>query len=126
MYSMRTSCTGGARLIETVALLIALAAESSAQAAGGISVTQTAPGYVADATLAVTCTIAFDAARQVQSLLWMPALPSGWLGGNRIAIHGTSGPLGVAASHGCVRAADADVRALVRSVPLGTPVFIRS
>lgn len=78
MYSMRTSCTGGARLIQTVALLIALAAESSAQAAGGISVTQTAPGYVADATLAVTCTIVFDAARQVQSLLWMPALPSGW------------------------------------------------
>jgi L,D-transpeptidase catalytic domain len=55
-----------------------------------------------------------------------PHLPSGWLGGNRIAIHGTSGPLGVAASHGCVRAADADVSALVARVPLGTPVFIRS
>jgi lipoprotein-anchoring transpeptidase ErfK/SrfK len=55
-----------------------------------------------------------------------PHLPSGWLGGNRIAIHGTSGPLGVAASHGCVRAADEDVSALVARVPLGTPVFIRS
>lgn len=54
-----------------------------------------------------------------------PNVPSGWLGGNRIAIHGTSGPLGVAASHGCVRAADRDVRALVDRVPLGTPVFIR-
>jgi lipoprotein-anchoring transpeptidase ErfK/SrfK len=55
-----------------------------------------------------------------------PQLPSGWLGGNRIAIHGTSGPLGVAASSGCVRAADADVSKLVSQVPLGTPVIIRS
>jgi L,D-transpeptidase catalytic domain len=53
-----------------------------------------------------------------------PNLPSGWLGGSRIAFHGTSGPLGVAASHGCVRAADPDVNALVNKVPLGTPVFI--
>jgi hypothetical protein len=51
---------------------------------------------------------------------------SGWLGGNRIAIHGTSGPLGIAASHGCVRAANEDVNALVNQVPLGTPVFIRA
>jgi hypothetical protein len=55
-----------------------------------------------------------------------PNLPSGWLGGSRIAIHGTSGPLGVAASLGCVRAADADVSELVRRVPLGAPVFIRA
>jgi hypothetical protein len=55
-----------------------------------------------------------------------PNLPSGWLGGNRIAFHGTSGPIGVAASHGCVRAADDDVNALVNKVPLGTPVFIRA
>ena len=55
-----------------------------------------------------------------------PSLPSGWLGGNRIAIHGNPGTLGVAISHGCVRAADPDVSALVNRVPLGTPVFIRS
>jgi hypothetical protein len=55
-----------------------------------------------------------------------PNLPSGWLGGRRIAIHGTTGPLGIAASHGCVRAADANVAKLVRKVPLGTPVFIRA
>jgi lipoprotein-anchoring transpeptidase ErfK/SrfK len=55
-----------------------------------------------------------------------PHLPSGWLGGNRIAIHGTSGPLGVAASHGCVRAANADVSMLVDRLPLGSPVFIHS
>ncbi len=54
-----------------------------------------------------------------------PNVPSGWLGGNRIAIHGTLGPLGAAESHGCVRAADASVDELVDRVPLGTPVFIR-
>ena len=52
-------------------------------------------------------------------------VPSDWIGGDRIAFHGTSGPLGVAASHGCVRAADADVSALVNRVSLGTPVTIR-
>jgi hypothetical protein len=55
-----------------------------------------------------------------------PKLPSGWLGGDRIAIHGTSGPLGVAASHGCVRASNEDATALVRRVPLGSPVVIRN
>jgi hypothetical protein len=54
-----------------------------------------------------------------------PSLPSGWLGGNRIAIHGTTGPVGEAVSHGCLRAANRDVSALVRSVGLGTPVVIR-
>ncbi len=43
-----------------------------------------------------------------------------------IAIHGTYGPLGVAASHGCVRAADATVSELMKRVPLGAPVFIRA
>lgn len=52
-------------------------------------------------------------------------LPSGWLGGDRIAIHGTSGPLGAAISQGCVRAADDDVSDLVDRVPPGTPVVIR-
>jgi len=54
-----------------------------------------------------------------------PDLPSDWVGGDRIAFHGTSGPLGVDASNGCIRSADRDVRALIRTVPLGTPVRIR-
>ena len=54
-----------------------------------------------------------------------PDLPSGWLGGNRIAFHGTAGPVGIAASSGCVRSADDDVRAMLRDAPLGTPVAIR-
>jgi lipoprotein-anchoring transpeptidase ErfK/SrfK len=53
-----------------------------------------------------------------------PNLPADWPGGNRIAIHGTDEPLGEAASHGCIRSADRDVRRLIGTVPLGTPVRI--
>jgi hypothetical protein len=54
--------------------------------------------------------------------------PAGWKGGDRLAIHGTSAPgtIGTAASAGCLRAADADLQVLMRKVPLGTPVFVRS
>ena len=54
-------------------------------------------------------------------------LPAGWTGGDRIAIHGTPATesIGQAASLGCLRAHDEDVRALVRALPLGAPVFVR-
>jgi lipoprotein-anchoring transpeptidase ErfK/SrfK len=56
-----------------------------------------------------------------------PNTPPGWTGGNRMAIHGTSDPssIGAAASAGCLRAADADLRFLLDRVPAGTPVTIR-
>jgi lipoprotein-anchoring transpeptidase ErfK/SrfK len=56
-----------------------------------------------------------------------PNLPPGWTGGDRIAIHGTNAPstIGTASSAGCPHARDADLRVLMRRVPLGTPVFIR-
>ena len=52
-------------------------------------------------------------------------LPEGWIGGDRIAIHGTPESIGGAASAGCLRASDADMGALFKRVPLGTPVLIR-
>jgi lipoprotein-anchoring transpeptidase ErfK/SrfK len=52
-------------------------------------------------------------------------LPSGWLGGDRIAIHGTSGTLGAPISTGCVRAEDENVSELVDRLPPGTPVTIQ-
>jgi hypothetical protein len=56
-----------------------------------------------------------------------PNLPAGWRGGNRVAIHGTPSPsdFGRAVSAGCVHAPDAELRYLMRVVPLGTPVVIR-
>ena len=55
-------------------------------------------------------------------------LPPGWPGGDRLALHGTrdQASIGNAASTGCLRGSDRDLRALLRRVPLGAPVFIRS
>jgi len=55
-----------------------------------------------------------------------PNLPAGWIGGNRMAIHGTPGSIGGAISHGCLRASDPDMVSLFARVPLGTPVFIHA
>ena len=57
-----------------------------------------------------------------------PRLVPGWPGGDRLAIHGTPsvGSIGRAASLGCLRAPERDLRVLLRRVPLGTPVFIRA
>lgn len=55
-----------------------------------------------------------------------PRLPSGWRGGDRLAVHGrprSARPIGVAASAGCLHATDATLREL-ESLPLGTPVVI--
>ncbi len=54
-----------------------------------------------------------------------PNLPPGWTGGDRIAIHGTSLPLGEANSTGCLHSDEADLHALIDGVPLGTPVTIK-
>jgi lipoprotein-anchoring transpeptidase ErfK/SrfK len=50
----------------------------------------------------------------------------GWPGGDRLAIHATpaSWTIGQAASLGCLRASPASMRALMRRVPLGAPVFV--
>ena len=49
-------------------------------------------------------------------------LPSGWTGGDRIAIHG--GSTAGAVSNGCLHAPTAALRYLMRSVPLGARVLI--
>jgi lipoprotein-anchoring transpeptidase ErfK/SrfK len=49
-------------------------------------------------------------------------LPSGWTGGNRIAIHG--GSTAGAVSNGCLHAPTSALRYLMRSVPLGARVVI--
>jgi hypothetical protein len=51
-------------------------------------------------------------------------LPAGWIGGDRLAIHGTPGTVGNAESLGCIRATDETMRFLFARVPLGTPVFV--
>jgi hypothetical protein len=101
---------------ERLSFPVTIGAPESPTPTGRFSVTDTFVGLRSAAY--GCCALAISATQ--------PQLPSGWLGGRTIAIHGTAGPLGVAASHGCVRATDGDVAKLVRSVPLGTPVFIRA
>ena len=56
-----------------------------------------------------------------------PNLPEGWSGGDRLAIHGSPTPTwGQAVSNGCLHADEADLRSLVRTVPLGTSVRIHA
>jgi len=55
-----------------------------------------------------------------------PNLPPDWIGGDRIAIHGWAGPVGEAASNGCLRATNRDMSVLVDQVRLGAPVFIHA
>ena len=95
--------------------LVTIGAPETATPTGSFAVTDTFRGELNEAY--GCCAVAITA---VQT-----NFDSGWLGGNRIAIHGTTGPLGVDASHGCVRAADRDVNALVNNVPPGAPVTIR-
>ena len=54
-----------------------------------------------------------------------PNLRPGWAGGDRIAIHG-GGSIGAAASAGCLHASEKDLKALMKMVPVGTPVVIRA
>jgi hypothetical protein len=55
-------------------------------------------------------------------------LVPGWPGGDRLAIHGTPNEetVGTQASLGCMRAYTRDIKALMRRVPLGAPVFVRA
>jgi hypothetical protein len=50
-----------------------------------------------------------------------------WEGGGVIGLHGTNDPssIGRQSSHGCIRMSNADIRRLVRVLPLGTPIDIR-
>ena len=56
-----------------------------------------------------------------------PHIAQGWAGGDRLAIHGTlqSGTIGLAASHGCLRARNEDASWLLDKVLLGTVVEFR-
>jgi hypothetical protein len=52
----------------------------------------------------------------------------GWPGGDRLAIHATpqAETVGKAASLGCMRGRERDIKQLMRIVPVGAPVFVRA
>jgi hypothetical protein len=55
-------------------------------------------------------------------------LPYGWPGGDRLAVHATSdtSDIGQQVSSGCMRANPQQARWLIRTIPLGAPIFIRA
>jgi hypothetical protein len=55
-------------------------------------------------------------------------LPPSWPGGDRLAVHATTDltSLGRAASLGCMRVTSAQARWLIKTIPLGTPLFVRA
>ncbi|QEC50025.1 L,D-transpeptidase [Baekduia soli] len=57
-----------------------------------------------------------------------PKIAQGWGGGDRVAIHATTGvwAIGKRVSHGCVRATNKTLHELMRRVRLGTPVTIHA
>jgi lipoprotein-anchoring transpeptidase ErfK/SrfK len=57
-----------------------------------------------------------------------PDLPSGWSGGDRLAVHGTldESTIGDAVSAGCMHASDRVMRRLLAVVPLGSTVRVRA
>lgn len=99
-------------------MLIGVGRAGSETPAGRFAVTDKLPGRAYSAYYGC-CILALSATQ--------PNLPSGWTGGNRIAIHGTptASDFGRAVSAGCLHARDLDLRYLMRSLPLGTPVVIR-
>jgi hypothetical protein len=101
------------RLVRTIP--VGIGAPASPTPTGRFAVAEKVTGPFASA---YGCCILVLTARQ-------PRLPAGW--NTRItyyvAIHGGSGQ-GAAVSAGCLHATESDVRYLMRTVPLGTPVQI--
>ena len=56
-----------------------------------------------------------------------PSLPAGWMGGDRLALHGTPGDreIGAASTAGCLTARASVLRRLLKRLPVGTRVDVR-
>jgi hypothetical protein len=96
------------------------------RAATGAPVSPTPPGEYF-----VTDRIPFSVESSLGSFAFgisgiQPHLPSGWSGGNQLAIHGTNDPssIGTSASAGCIRVSERGLHRLMPILRLGTPIVI--
>jgi len=98
---------------------VAIGSESTPTPTGVFAVTDKLETH--DPSSPYGCCILALSARQ-------PLTPQGWGGGDRVAIHATNLPetIGTRASLGCLRGPTEEIGRLVRSVPIGTLVRIRS
>jgi lipoprotein-anchoring transpeptidase ErfK/SrfK len=100
-------------------LSIAVGSSATPTPTGRFAVTDRLDGPRFSASAYGCCILAITA-RQTQ-------LAAGWSGGDRIAFHAAPDPsaLGQAVSNGCMRVRAEPMRKLMRTVPVGTPVFVR-
>ena len=58
----------------------------------------------------------------------MADLAEPWPGGDRLAVHATREltSLGKAASLGCMRVTSAQARWLIKTIPIGAPLFVKA
>jgi L,D-transpeptidase catalytic domain len=111
--SRRTlSVRSGRRLLRT--MVVGVGRPGSSTPVGRFAVTDKLDG--AAYSPAYGCCILALSGRQTN-------LPAGWRGGDRLAIHG--GSTAGAVSAGCLHAGEADLRYLMRLVPVGTPLLVR-
>ncbi len=101
----------GKRLLRT--LRVGIGAPGTATPTGRFAITDKLRG--ADYSAVYGCCILALSGHQTN-------LPPGWTGGDRLAIHG--GSTAGAVSTGCLHAGEADLRYLIRIVPLGTQITI--
>jgi L,D-transpeptidase-like protein len=116
LAARRLTVLRAGRVVRRIAVAIGRA--DTPTPVGRFAVTEKLPG-ARYSVAAYGCCILALSARQ-------PHLPAGW---NRsstsfIAIHGGGG-IGSAVSAGCLHASERDLRWLMRTIPPGTPVFIR-
>jgi hypothetical protein len=100
----------------------------SVPAATGTASSPTPPGHYV-----VTDRVPFSAGSALGSFAFgisgiQPHLPTGWSGGNQLAIHGTNEPssIGTSASAGCVRVSEWALAHFEPLLRLGTPVVIHA
>ena len=107
----------GERAVRTIR--VAVGASSTPTPPGRYAVTDKFPGSLFGSYLGC-CVLALSGHQ--------PNLPPGWEGGDLLGIHGTYADwtVGLPMSAGCLRAEDADMRFLMKRVPVGAPVFIRA
>jgi lipoprotein-anchoring transpeptidase ErfK/SrfK len=92
---------------------VAIGARSSPTPIGRFAVTDELVGFH---TSAYGCCILALSGHQTHR-------PPGWTGGDRLAIHGGGG-IGAPVSNGCLHASEANLRWLLRRIPLGTQIVI--
>jgi lipoprotein-anchoring transpeptidase ErfK/SrfK len=107
----------GGRIVRRIA--VGVGAPGSPTPTGRFAVTDKVPGPLLGDGYG--CCVLVLSGRQTR-------LPAGWLGGDRLAVHGTSRPwtVGAAASAGCLHAREADLRALMRLVPVGAQILVEA